>query len=199
MGKESKPPTGEVKKAEAMMTDEYKRMSAVRSGEIKASQILQKTRAGNETAGFVDIGESELVEITSGIAINKRLIAKLRPANSCFSKKEWRLIAPMMGITKAWSKDFQEYDQKFSKEHKHPDIGPDEQNPGKFWGYMYGALGEEAYKISGGETVMDIVKIIQSTEWRWSLDKLGLFGKWMKEARLDPRFAKAALLEYLQD
>ncbi|MBI4088703.1 hypothetical protein HY415_01255 [Candidatus Kaiserbacteria bacterium] len=183
-----------------MRGDEFfKRSLNPSEEELRTRDILDKAEEGIGVKSFVPVNEDEFVRVTTGAPLDQELVKQLRPINSFFTPEEWLLMAPIMGITQAWSKDFMEYRLNLAKTGKSQRIGPDRENPGMFWKVYYGKLGEEACKETGTATKEGMMRLAQTGKWRWSLDDLGLVGQWIKESGLDPRFAKEIVLATVQD
>lgn len=138
--------------------------------------------------GVAPTGHGDFIDIYQLDLSNPESLLKLKPATWPLSDEDWVFSAAALGVAHSWNHDFQEYvKREVAAERLSKTIRPTE---------LFGETG----KSGCGLTRRDWVEFTAyMTSEDWPLEKLGVFGEWMKEAKIHPRYAKEIIKEYLED
>lgn len=141
-----------------------------------------------ELVGIAPAGEGEFINIYQLDLSNPESLLKLKPATWPLSDEDWVLSAAMIGIAHSWNHDFQEYVKCEIAAGRLPET----IRPTK----CFGEIGKEGYELARGDWE-EFIAYMTSENWR--LEKLGVFGEWMKKAKIHPGYAREIIKEYLED
>jgi len=149
--------------------------------------------------GLLPTGNDEdFIEIYKTDPFDPQEILSLKPTTSPLSNDEWVRHVTTFGITHAWNHDFQDYiNRQFESGNLVlPRNIPRAEIP-KMWAQIqFGNAGKENHKLANGNR-QEYIALMTKTSW--SLEQLGAFGKWIKEAEIDPNFAPEIIKEFLED
>ncbi len=154
---------------------------------------------GKKLVGAHRLENGGIIEIYEVDFSNLQELFPYKPANSPMSDGEWAHFASFFGVAHAWNSCFWEWLK--AKGYK--------WGPGEMLSVCFGQIGDYAYKVSGIAPSGGKPIEIADGQWKaatdalieseWPLEQLGPFGVWLKEANIDPVYARSIIKEFMED